>query len=77
MRVTESDTNLRGRQALARKLDNVLNDVLWRRFQPRWWGTAVRKGGGRYGELISDETQIRDVNQTYKCPFRVHAYDPW
>jgi len=32
MRVTESDTNLRGRQALARKLDNVFNDVLWRRF---------------------------------------------
>jgi len=47
MRVTESDTNLRGREAFARKLDDVFNDVIWRRLQPRWWGTAVRKGRGR------------------------------
>ena len=77
MRVTESDTNLRGCEALARKLDDVLNDVLWRRFQPRWWGTTVRKGRGCYGGLISDKTKARDVHQTYKCPFREHAYDPW
>jgi hypothetical protein len=32
MRVTESDTDLGGREALARELYDVLNDFVWCRF---------------------------------------------
>lgn len=54
VRVTQGNTNLRRRETLARELNDVLDDIVGRRFQPRWRGTAVWKGRGRYIESASE-----------------------
>ena len=47
VRVTEGDADLRGRQALAGELGDLVDDVLRARLEPRGGRAAVGKGGGR------------------------------
>ena len=48
VRVTEGDTNLRGRQTLAGELDDVLDNILRGGLEPRGGSAAVGEGRGRY-----------------------------
>jgi len=47
VRVTESDTDLRRSETLARELADLLNHVLGGGLEPRRGSAAVRKGRGR------------------------------
>jgi hypothetical protein len=47
VRVPESDTDLRGRQALASEFDDLLNDLLGSGLEPDRGCAAVRESGGR------------------------------
>ena len=47
VRVTEGDTDLGRREALAGELDDVLDDVVGRRLEPGRGSAAVGEGGGR------------------------------
>lgn len=47
MRVTESNTDLRGSKTLAGKLDDLVDDFFWGSLEPGRGSPAVRKGRGR------------------------------
>jgi hypothetical protein len=47
VRVTEGDTDLGGRQALACEFDDMVNDVFWGGLEPGRRCPAVWKGRGR------------------------------
>ena len=47
VRVTEGNTDLRGRQTLAGELADVLDDILRGRLEPRGRCAAVGEGRGR------------------------------
>ena len=47
VRITEGDTDLGGRETLARELGDVLDDVLGRGLEPGRGCAAVGEGGGR------------------------------
>ena len=47
VRVTEGDTDLGRGETLTSELDYVLDDIIWRGFEPGWRGAAVREGRGR------------------------------
>lgn len=47
VRISESNTNLRGSQTLAGKLSDLLDDIISSSLEPRRRSAAVREGGGR------------------------------
>jgi len=48
VRVTEGDTDLGGGEAFAGEFDDLFNDVLGGRLEPRRGSAAVGEGGGRW-----------------------------
>jgi hypothetical protein len=51
MRITEGDTDLRGRQTLAGKLDDLVNDIVVGGLEPRGRSPAVGESGGRWRRI--------------------------
>lgn len=47
VRVAEDDTDLGGGEALPGEFDDLVDDVLWGRLEPRRGGAAVWESGGR------------------------------
>lgn len=60
MGVTEGNTDLGGRETLAGKFDDLLDDFLRRGFEPRWGSPAVWQGRGRLWSVRVCEALARE-----------------
>jgi hypothetical protein len=73
VRVTESNTNLRGSQTLASKLDNVLNDIIGSCLEPARGSATVREGRRGCDRIKFPEPHNQDMLPTNALAGSVHT----